>query len=47
MTEAPLVALARVEKTYSSGRVAYRALRGVDLEIGAGASGPSEGNEPR
>ena len=36
MTEAPLVALAGVEKTYNSGRVAYRALRGIDLEIGAG-----------
>jgi putative ABC transport system ATP-binding protein len=36
MTEAPLVALAGVEKTYNSGRAAYRALRGIDLEIGAG-----------
>jgi putative ABC transport system ATP-binding protein len=36
MTEAPLVALAGVEKTYNSGRVAYRALRGIDLEIAAG-----------
>jgi len=36
MTEAPLVALAGVEKTYNSGRVAYRALRGIDLAIGAG-----------
>ena len=36
MTGAPLVALAGVEKTYHSGRVAYRALRGIDLEIGAG-----------
>jgi putative ABC transport system ATP-binding protein len=36
MTKAPLVALAGVEKTYNSGRVAYRALRGIDLEIGAG-----------
>jgi putative ABC transport system ATP-binding protein len=36
MTAAPLVALAGVEKTYNSGRVAYRALRGIDLEIGAG-----------
>jgi putative ABC transport system ATP-binding protein len=45
MTEAPLVALAGVEKTYNSGRVAYRALRGIDLEIGAGEmvaiAGPS------
>jgi putative ABC transport system ATP-binding protein len=36
MTEAPLVALAGVEKTYTSGRVAYRALRGIDLEVEAG-----------
>jgi putative ABC transport system ATP-binding protein len=36
MTEAPLVALAGVEKTYNSGRVAYRALQGIDLEVGAG-----------
>jgi putative ABC transport system ATP-binding protein len=36
MTEAPLVALAAVEKTYDSGRVTYRALRGIDLEIGPG-----------
>jgi putative ABC transport system ATP-binding protein len=36
VTEAPLVALAAVEKTYNSGRVAYRAVRGVYLEIGAG-----------
>ena len=45
MTEAPLVALTGVEKTYNSGRVAYRALRGIDLEIGAGEmvaiAGPS------
>jgi putative ABC transport system ATP-binding protein len=36
MTEAPLVALAGAEKTYNSGRIAYRALRGIDLEIRAG-----------
>jgi putative ABC transport system ATP-binding protein len=36
MTKGPLVALAGVEKMYNSGRVAYRALRGIDLEIGAG-----------
>jgi putative ABC transport system ATP-binding protein len=29
----PLVVLAGVEKTYRSGRVAFRALRGIDLEI--------------
>ena len=33
---APLVVLAGVEKTYRSGRVAFRALRGIDLEICAG-----------
>jgi len=32
----PLVVLAGVEKTYHSGRVAFRALQGIDLEIGAG-----------
>jgi putative ABC transport system ATP-binding protein len=32
----PLVVLAGVEKTYHSGRVAFRALRGIDLEIQAG-----------
>jgi putative ABC transport system ATP-binding protein len=32
----PLVVLAGVEKTYRSGRVAFRALRGIDLEIWAG-----------
>jgi putative ABC transport system ATP-binding protein len=36
VTEAPLVALAGVEKRYNSGRVAYLALRGIDLQIGAG-----------
>jgi putative ABC transport system ATP-binding protein len=36
MTAAPLVALAGVAKTYHSGRVAYHALRGIDLQIGAG-----------
>lgn len=35
-TGAPLVVLAGVEKTYYSGRVAFRALRGIDLEIQAG-----------
>jgi putative ABC transport system ATP-binding protein len=33
---APLIRLEGVEKTYRSGRVEYRALRGVDLEIDAG-----------
>jgi len=32
----PLVVLAGVEKTYRSGRVAFRALRGIDLEIEEG-----------
>jgi putative ABC transport system ATP-binding protein len=32
----PLVVLAGVEKTYHSGRVAFRALRGIDLEIEEG-----------
>jgi putative ABC transport system ATP-binding protein len=32
----PVIELARVEKTYRMGRVDYPALRGVDLEIGAG-----------
>lgn len=36
MTEAPLVVLAGVEKTYQSGRVPFRALQGIDLEIWAG-----------
>jgi putative ABC transport system ATP-binding protein len=35
-TPAPVVALAGVEKTYHSGRVPFRALRGIDLEIQAG-----------
>jgi putative ABC transport system ATP-binding protein len=35
-TETPLVVLAGVEKTYHSGRVPFRALRGIDLEIRAG-----------
>ena len=35
-TGAPLIALAGVEKTYYSGRVAFRALRGIDLDIRAG-----------
>jgi putative ABC transport system ATP-binding protein len=41
----PLVVLAGVEKTYRSGRVPFRALQGIDLEIGAGEmvaiAGPS------
>ena len=32
----PLIALAGVERTYRMGRVDYRALRGIDLEIVAG-----------
>ncbi len=36
MTEPPLIELAGVEKVYRTGRVEYRALRGVDLEIAAG-----------
>jgi len=32
----PLIELSQVEKTYRMGRVDYRALRGIDLEIGAG-----------
>ena len=43
--QSPLVVLAGVEKTYRSGRVAFRALQGIDLEIGAGemaaVTGPS------
>ena len=35
-TGAPLIVLAGVEKTYYSGRVAFRALRDIDLEIRAG-----------
>jgi putative ABC transport system ATP-binding protein len=33
---APLIELAGVEKAYRMGKVDYRALRGVDLSIGAG-----------
>jgi putative ABC transport system ATP-binding protein len=33
---APLVSLAGVEKTYRTGKVAFRALKGVDLDITAG-----------
>jgi putative ABC transport system ATP-binding protein len=33
---APIVVLAGVEKAYHSGRVAFRALRGIDLQIEAG-----------
>lgn len=44
-TQTPLVVLAGVEKTYHSGRVPFRALRGIDLEIRAGEmvaiTGPS------
>ena len=32
----PLIRLEQVEKTYRMGRVEYRALRGIDLEVGAG-----------
>jgi putative ABC transport system ATP-binding protein len=35
-TARALIELAGVEKTYRMGRVDYRALRGVDLVIGAG-----------
>ena len=35
-TIAPLIELAGIEKTYKMGRVDYRALRGVDLAVGAG-----------
>jgi putative ABC transport system ATP-binding protein len=35
-TERPLIELAGVEKVYRMGKVDYRALRGVDLSIGAG-----------
>jgi len=34
--QTPLVVLAGVEKTYRPGRVAFRALQGIDLQIGAG-----------
>jgi len=34
--EAPLVSLAGVEKTYRTGKVAFEALKGVDLDIVAG-----------
>jgi putative ABC transport system ATP-binding protein len=36
MAETPIVVLAGVEKTYHSGRVPFRALRGIDLEVEAG-----------
>ncbi len=36
MTQQPLIELAGVEKAYRTGRVEYRALRGVDLEIATG-----------
>src|SRR5687767_1049567 len=35
-THAPLIALESVEKVYRTGRLEYRALRGVDLTIDAG-----------
>ena len=35
-TEQPLIELAGVEKVYRMGKLEYRALRGVDLPIGAG-----------
>lgn len=35
-SETPLVVLAGVDKTYHSGRVPFRALRSIDLEIQAG-----------
>jgi putative ABC transport system ATP-binding protein len=35
-THAPLIALEGVEKVYRTGRLEYRALRGVDLAIDAG-----------
>ncbi len=43
--DAPLIERSGVEKTYRTGKVEYRALRGVDLEVGAGelvaVTGPS------
>ena len=35
-TSAPLIVLEGVEKSYRMGKLEYRALRGIDLEIGAG-----------
>jgi putative ABC transport system ATP-binding protein len=35
-TAAPLIELVGVEKTYRTGRLEYRALRGVDLRVDAG-----------
>ena len=35
-TDTPLVRLRNVTKTYGQGNVAFQALRGVDLDIGAG-----------
>jgi putative ABC transport system ATP-binding protein len=35
-THPPLIVLQGVEKSYRMGKLEYRALRGVDLEIGAG-----------
>ena len=36
LTELPLVELSGVEKTFRTGKVEYRALRGVDLSVAAG-----------
>jgi putative ABC transport system ATP-binding protein len=36
MTETPIVILAGVEKTYRTGRVPFRALQGIDLQVEAG-----------
>jgi putative ABC transport system ATP-binding protein len=35
-TRPPLIELAGIEKVYRMGKVDYRALRGVDLQVGAG-----------
>lgn len=35
-THAPLIVLEAVEKSCRMGKLEYRALRGIDLEIGAG-----------
>lgn len=36
MIDAPLIRLAGITKTYGTGQAAFRALRGVDLDIAAG-----------